>query len=82
MKIAIVSAEALPFSKTGGLGDVVGALFKELLKAGIDVKLFLPYYRITKNNLLDNTENTGIVYGVLLEKKKKIWRCSKPQSND
>ncbi|MEJ5226900.1 glycogen synthase GlgA [Thermodesulfovibrio sp.] len=72
MKIAIVSAEALPFSKTGGLGDVVGALFKELLKAGIDVKLFLPYYRITKNNLLDNTENTGIVYGVTIGKEKKF----------
>lgn len=72
MKIAIVSAEALPFSKTGGLGDVVGALFKELLKAGIDVKLFLPYYRITKNKLSDNTENTGIVYGVTIGKEEKF----------
>jgi Glycogen synthase len=32
MKIALVSSEAYPLSKTGGLGDVVGSLFKELIK--------------------------------------------------
>jgi len=64
MKIALVSAEAYPFSKTGGLGDVVGALFKEFVKSGIDVMLFVPFYRITKQNFYDSTVNAGVVYGV------------------
>lgn len=64
MKLALVSAEAYPFSKTGGLGDVVGALFKEFIKAGIDVNLFLPYYRITKANFHEKVKNSSIVYGV------------------
>ncbi|MCX7988870.1 MAG: glycogen synthase [Thermodesulfovibrio sp.] len=72
MKIALVSAEAYPFSKTGGLGDVVGAIFKELIIAGIDVKLFLPYYRITKEKFSNNLESTEIVYGVQIGIDKKF----------
>lgn len=72
MKVALISAEAYPFSKTGGLGDVVGALFKELIKVGIDVKLFLPYYRITKDNFYDKIENAGILYGVQIGKEQKF----------
>ncbi len=72
MKIALIAAEAYPFSKTGGLGDVVGALFKELLKEGVDVKLFLPYYRETKSNFYDKVENTDIVYGVSIGEAKKF----------
>ncbi|MCS7215213.1 MAG: glycogen synthase GlgA [Thermodesulfovibrio sp.] len=64
MKVALVSAEAYPFSKTGGLGDVVGALFKEFIKSGIDVSLFLPFYRVTKNSYFNLTVNADIVYGV------------------
>ncbi|GAQ95752.1 starch synthase [Thermodesulfovibrio aggregans] len=64
MKVALVSAEAYPFSKTGGLGDVVGALFKEFIKAGIDVSLFLPFYRTTKQRFSSQTINAGVVYGV------------------
>ncbi|MCX7905857.1 MAG: glycogen synthase, partial [Elusimicrobiales bacterium] len=46
MKIAIVSSEAFPFCKTGGLGDVVGAVSNCLSKEnGIEVVLFIPKYR-------------------------------------
>lgn len=44
MKIAIVSSECVPYAKTGGLGDVVGALPKALEKFGCDVKVFIPKY--------------------------------------
>lgn len=64
MKVALVSAEAFPFSKTGGLGDVVGALFKEFIKAGIDVSLFLPFYRITRDNFYNVVMDSEISYGV------------------
>lgn len=72
MRVALISAEAYPFSKTGGLGDVVGALFKELIKAGIDAKLFLPYYRVTKNNFFDKVENTEILYGIPIGESEKF----------
>lgn len=44
MRIAFASAEVFPYAKTGGLGDVLGALPKVLKKQGIDVKVFLPKY--------------------------------------
>ncbi len=45
MKIAIVSSEAVPFAKTGGLADVAGTLFREFWQMGNEVVLFLPLYR-------------------------------------
>ncbi|MBU1862044.1 MAG: glycogen synthase GlgA [Candidatus Omnitrophica bacterium] len=42
--ILFVSSEAVPFAKTGGLGDVCGALPKILKKLGHDVRLVLPRY--------------------------------------
>ena len=44
LKIALVSSEATPFGKTGGLGDVVTALGKELVKLGNQVTLMMPLY--------------------------------------
>jgi len=45
MNIAIVTPEAVPFAKTGGLADVTGALPYYLAKAGHTVRLFMPKYR-------------------------------------
>ncbi|EFR44143.1 glycogen synthase GlgA [Streptococcus pseudoporcinus] len=44
MKILFVAAEGAPFAKTGGLGDVIGALPKSLVKHGHQVAVILPYY--------------------------------------
>lgn len=44
MKIAMVSSEAAPFGKTGGLGDVVTALARELVSLGNEVTLMMPLY--------------------------------------
>jgi len=44
MKIALLSSEAVPFAKTGGLADVAGSLPKALTELGCEVKLFLPKY--------------------------------------
>lgn len=44
MNVLFVAAEGVPFSKTGGLADVIGALPKELTKAGVNVRVVLPKY--------------------------------------
>lgn len=43
MKILFASSECAPFFKTGGLGDVAGALPKELRKKGEDIRVVLPF---------------------------------------
>ncbi len=48
MKILFVSSEGLPFSKTGGLADVVEALPKALVRMGHEVGVVLPRYRGNK----------------------------------
>lgn len=45
MRILLASSEIHPYSKTGGLGDAVGALGKALAHAGHDVVLVTPLYR-------------------------------------
>ncbi|MDR0298544.1 MAG: glycogen synthase GlgA [Streptococcaceae bacterium] len=44
MKILFASSECAPFFKTGGLGDVAGALPKELAKKGEEVQVVLPLF--------------------------------------
>jgi starch synthase len=48
VKILFVASEGLPFSKTGGLADVVEALPKSLVALGHEVAVILPLYRGTK----------------------------------
>ncbi|MDQ3220997.1 MAG: glycogen/starch synthase, partial [Acidobacteriota bacterium] len=52
MRVAVLSAEAVPYSKTGGLGDVAGALPKALKQVGVDSLLITPCYLQTKGEYL------------------------------
>lgn len=45
LKVLFVAAEAVPFVKTGGLGDVIGSLPKELKQQGVDARVILPNYQ-------------------------------------
>ncbi len=45
MKILVVSSEMVPFSKTGGLADVAGALPKALKELGHDTRVIIPKYK-------------------------------------
>lgn len=44
MNIIQIASEAVPFVKTGGLGDVVGALPLALANEGHNVSVIIPYY--------------------------------------
>lgn len=44
LKVLFLSAEMVPFAKTGGLADVTGALPKALAQIGADVRVVLPRY--------------------------------------
>jgi starch synthase len=61
LRIAILSSEAVPFAKTGGLADVAGALPKALSAAGADVLLALPLFeqidrKLLSQRIIDNLE--------------------------
>ena len=45
LRIAMIASECVPFAKTGGLADVVGALPKALKALGHDVLVVMPKYR-------------------------------------
>jgi starch synthase len=55
LRVAVLSAEAVPYSKTGGLGDVAGALPKALKQVGVDSVLITPCYLQTKGEYLWRT---------------------------
>lgn len=65
MRVAILTSEAVPFAKTGGLADVSGALPKALIEQDVDAKLILPLYDQIDRTFL----NGGSIENVRVE-----WR--------
>jgi len=53
MRIVHITSEAVPWAKSGGLADVVGALTSYLARAGHEVTLVLPLYRSIQQAGLD-----------------------------
>ena len=62
MKLLFVAAEGAPFAKTGGLGDVIGALPKSLVKKGNDVRVILPYYDVVDQKFGHEVEDVLYFY--------------------
>jgi starch synthase len=75
MRVAVLSAEAVPYSKTGGLGDVAGALPKALGRVGVDAFLVTPCYRQTKGEHLWHTavEDLYVEWRGRLQKAKAFY---------
>jgi starch synthase len=79
LKILLLSAEVVPFAKTGGLADVAGSLPKALRALGHDVRVAMPRYGrigVEKFNLKEalapfpvpideSTEPAGILQGTI-----------------
>ena len=56
MKVLLAGSEALPFVKTGGLADVLGALPKELRRLGVDARVMIPLHKTVKTNYQNKLE--------------------------
>ena len=70
MKILFVASECVPFCKTGGLADVMGALPKELRKKRHDVRVILPKYKSVRGqefNLKETSEWVSVPIGDRVE---------------
>ena len=70
MRVAILSSEAVPFAKTGGLADVSGALTKALHAEAIDSFLILPCYDQIDRDLLGE---------MFLDDLEVEWRGRQPR---
>lgn len=83
LKILIVTPEAVPFAKTGGLADVTGSLSGALSKLGHQVKVILPKYKMVDETIFNLPEvNINFLEIPLGEKKEKIKlkSCQLPDS--
>ena len=56
MKVLFVTSEANPFVKTGGLGDVMGALPQSLHNLGVDARVVLPKHKNIKGDYVKKLE--------------------------
>ncbi|MHA0858008.1 glycogen synthase GlgA [Paenibacillus sp. CMAA1364] len=57
MRVLFVAAEAAPFIKTGGLGDVIGSLPQALQQQGVDIAVMLPKYKQIPQTYRDQMEH-------------------------
>ena len=61
MKVLLVSPEVSPLSKTGGLGDVAGALPQALRQVGVDARVLCPLYGFIDPEPLGKTRQAGSI---------------------
>lgn len=82
MNVLFVSPEIAPFAKTGGLGDVSGALPKALAALGHEVAAVMPYYPQARAHSPEPSP-TGLVFTVAVGDTKReatVYRSTLPNS--
>lgn len=63
LNVVFAASEGVPYAKTGGLADVIGALSAALVTKGVSVTVFLPLYRqIDRESFL--LQSTQITFSV------------------
>ena len=60
--VLFVTGEAMPFIRSGGLGDVAGALPKALKKDGVETRVIMPLYSDISKRYRDTMKFIGHTY--------------------
>lgn len=64
LRVLLVASEMLPYAKTGGLADVMGALPPALHRRGVDARVCMPRYRrIERHALTAHSQPLGVPLG-------------------
>ena len=58
-RVAFIGSECYPFVKTGGLGDVMYALPRALLREGCEVRVILPFYQCMADTWKEQVTDRG-----------------------
>jgi len=83
VNILFATSEAVPFCKTGGLGDVCGSLPREIAKLGHNLTMILPAFRQAMNSS-QPIEPTGITFEIPIGQKQvtgELLRSKLPDSD-
>jgi len=70
LHVVHVAAEASPYAKTGGLGDVVGALPAALARSGVEVTVVIPGYRAARE-VAGSTRRLGTVSALVSSRREE-----------
>ncbi|MCL2880361.1 MAG: glycogen synthase, partial [Treponema sp.] len=83
MKILMVSSEAMPWAKTGGLADMVTSLSIALEKLGHEVRMVIPrYYSIDRGKLELLPGALGVPMGSGIEEWSGVYTALLPGSRN
>jgi len=72
MNVLFIGTEAVPFAKSGGLGDVLGALPKALRKEGVNTAVMIPLYKSIKEKYFDEMEKVAEFESLLAWRHKYV----------
>jgi starch synthase len=81
MKILYATSEMVPFSKTGGLADVAGALPKALRSLGHEVRAVVPFYDVTQKKDFDIT-SADVNFSVPISDREEYGEIFHANSNN
>ncbi len=73
MKIAMIASEVVPFAKTGGLADVVGALPLVLEDCGQEVIIIMPGYKCVKDGKIKLARVSKDVSSAVIGKDTRVY---------
>ncbi|MFN3286741.1 MAG: glycogen synthase GlgA, partial [bacterium] len=82
-RVLFVSSEVAPFSTTGGLADVSGALPAALARAGVDVRIVTPLYRSVRQGpwQLRPAGEVQVALGASAGERVVVWEGGVPGGN-
>jgi starch synthase len=71
MRILHAASELVPYSKTGGLADMVGALAKYTVKAGHDARVVTPLYPCAREQLAREKRSLRKLGGIFFQHRDR-----------